>query len=127
MESNQQIIDMLKSRTPYTQIQAKFGVSSKTIAAIAKNAGIVQRHHDKTKVKESKENEKASPTSPVASAIQVLEPAVLAENAALREKLRFLNEFFKTNAKLLFTNADVRNYIKEYSETFNEVEKLCQA
>lgn len=43
MSSNEQIIEMLKSRVPYTEIQAKFKVSSKTIAAIAKNAGIVQR------------------------------------------------------------------------------------
>ena len=41
--------------------------------------------------------------------------------------LRFLNEFFKTNAEYLFANPAVVKYIEDNGEKFTEVENLCQA
>jgi len=94
MSSRTEIIDMLKSRVPYAEIQAKLGVSSKTIAAAAKNAGIVQRHRDGAKTKESMDIKEASPALQVAGPGQVQDPAVLAENAALKEGARELYQIF---------------------------------
>jgi len=85
---------MLKSRVPYADIQAKFGVSSKTIAAIAKNAGIVQRHRNAAKAKETVEPREASPSMQEAGPGQVPDPAVMAENTALKEGARELYQTF---------------------------------
>lgn len=55
------------------------------------------------------------------------DPRILAENAELKVKLRFLNEFFKSNSEYLFDNPKVVKVIEDNAATFAEVDKLCQA
>jgi len=107
---------MLRSRVPYTEIQAKYHKAPKTIAAIAKAAGLVQRHH----VAGSKEKQ------PGIKEVAVTSPAGQAENATLKAKLQFLNEFFKENVDYLFKNKKIQEFVIEHQE-FDEVDKLCQA
>jgi len=98
---------MLKSRAPYAEIQAKFGISSKTIAAIAKDAGIVQRHRDGAKTKETVEPREASPAIQVAGSGQVQDSAVLAKLEAVEAALQEYHAFFKKIA------ADPASFDKE--------------
>ena len=52
---------------------------------------------------------------------------VAAANPGILASLRFLNEFFKTNAEYLFVNPAIVKYIEDNGEKFTEVENLCQA
>jgi hypothetical protein len=83
--NDQQIIELLRSRVPYKQIEGQLGVSSKTIAAIAKNAGIVQRHRNDGKQGENTDIVNTSQA----------DPAVLVENEILKGALTELYSFFK--------------------------------
>ena len=110
---------MLQKRTPYTEIQSALKVSAKTIAAVAKAAGIVQRHRKVTGSMGSSESMENKATSRE-------DPALQAENAKLKADLCFLNGFFKENIDYLFKSKKIQEFVVNHVE-FDEVEQLCQA
>jgi uncharacterized CHY-type Zn-finger protein len=55
------------------------------------------------------------------------DPTLLAENMELKAKLRFMDEFFKSNSEYLFDNPRIVKVIEDNAATFAEVDKLCQA
>ncbi|HME56646.1 MAG TPA: hypothetical protein VKM55_30880 [Candidatus Lokiarchaeia archaeon] len=57
--------------------------------------------------------------------LPVPEPALQAENEALKAKLRFMNQFFKDNLDYLFDNKTIQDFVVNHQE-FDEVENLCQ-
>jgi len=53
-------------------------------------------------------------------------PVIAGSDGRTVELLRFLNDFFKQNSGLLFSDEKIVAFINENASKFHEVEKTCQ-
>jgi bifunctional ADP-heptose synthase (sugar kinase/adenylyltransferase) len=95
------IAAMLATNTSWAMIVKETGCSFQTIAAIRNDSG----NHSKKKTELDSRQ---------------------AENAMLKDKLRFLNAFFKDNLDYLFQSKKIQDFVINHQE-FDEVDTLCQA